>query len=364
VSVDRKVARNPLLHIASTVNSHIKKMTKQEFIKNIQEADRNKVKLYLTRNDFASFMNISVSKVQRITTLFFDKWSDACREAGVTSGPNDATLLIPNVGFSDEECIQELLRVTKLISKQNISQKEFKLHSKMHPCTLIRKFESWENALAKIGLNVGEGYNKAITESEFAHDFINVVLQIKAIPSLAQMTNRGKYSSGTYEKKFGNYSNYKANIAKIIIDMNLSSDPGIIEILEKEKLKIKPTVKENEIRPHFEGRILGFRSFAYIPTYEQEVVAIFSNISQEIGFEIVTIREEFPDCKARRKTSQNRDRYKDCLIEFELSASDFIKHKHPINGCDLIICWENNWPDCPLEILELKSIIRKLDGWK
>ena len=26
----------------------------------------------------------------------------------------------------------------------------------------------------------------------------------------------------------------------------------------------------------------------------------------------------------------------------------------------MIICWRHNWPECPLEVLELKSLLPKL----
>ena len=84
-----------------------------------------------------------------------------------------------------------------------------------------------------------------------------------------------------------------------------------------------------------------------------------------IGFEIVSNRDAFPDCEANRKVEGSaRNRYKKCLIEFELRSNDFKAHKHPVNGCDLIVCWEHNWKDCPLEVLELKSKINGLSGWK
>jgi hypothetical protein len=34
-----------------------------------------------------------------------------------------------------------------------------------------------------------------------------------------------------------------------------------------------------------------------------------------------------------------------------------LQHLHPIEGCDLIICWKHNWPQCPLEVLELQKVI-------
>jgi hypothetical protein len=28
--------------------------------------------------------------------------------------------------------------------------------------------------------------------------------------------------------------------------------------------------------------------------------------------------------------------------------------------CDIIVCWENDWQECPIEVIELKSVIEKL----
>jgi len=47
-------------------------------------------------------------------------------------------------------------------------------------------------------------------------------------------------------------------------------------------------------------------------------------------------------------------------IEFEFKASNFNEHGHDPDGCDFIVCWINDWPDCPITIIELKSEIKKL----
>jgi hypothetical protein len=31
-----------------------------------------------------------------------------------------------------------------------------------------------------------------------------------------------------------------------------------------------------------------------------------------------------------------------------------------VNDCDMIVCWEHNWPECPLEVIELKTVMRGL----
>jgi hypothetical protein len=41
-------------------------------------------------------------------------------------------------------------------------------------------------------------------------------------------------------------------------------------------------------------------------------------------------------------------------IEFEFESKSFVWHGHDAKECDLIVCWENNWPECPLEVVELR----------
>ena len=47
-------------------------------------------------------------------------------------------------------------------------------------------------------------------------------------------------------------------------------------------------------------------------------------------------------------------------IEFEYQSRNFQRHNHDPAGCDLIVCWEDNWPEAPLEVIELKSRVRGL----
>ena len=47
---------------------------------------------------------------------------------------------------------------------------------------------------------------------------------------------------------------------------------------------------------------------------------------------------------------------KDLRLEFEVWSSDFKRHKHVKEDCDLIVCWEHDWKDCPsnIDVIELK----------
>ena len=44
-------------------------------------------------------------------------------------------------------------------------------------------------------------------------------------------------------------------------------------------------------------------------------------------------------------------------IEFEFESRNFLKHKHRVNKCDVIVCLKHNWKDCPLDVVELGMMI-------
>ncbi|MEM2988122.1 MAG: hypothetical protein QXK26_03675, partial [Candidatus Bathyarchaeia archaeon] len=68
----------------------------------------------------------------------------------------------------------------------------------------------------------------------------------------------------------------------------------------------------------------------------------------------------FPDCEAKRQMDRKGERWQRVRIEFEYLSSDFKRHGHPVEGCDLIVCWKHDWPECPLEVIELSEVIKNL----
>ena len=108
------------------------------------------------------------------------------------------------------------------------------------------------------------------------------------------------------------------------------------------------------------GQPIDFRGLRFAPINEQGVVYLFGMISNEIGFYIESIRTGFPDCEGKRCFDKKNNLWEHVKIEFEFKASNFIQHGHNPDECDVIVCWLNDWEDCPLEVIELKEEIRKL----
>lgn len=87
---------------------------------------------------------------------------------------------------------------------------------------------------------------------------------------------------------------------------------------------------------------------------EMGVVVEFAGKCGAAGWTIEHIQSEFPDALMRFRGSETL-----IAAEFEFVSSNFSKHRHDITRCDLIICWEHDWPDCPLRVLELSN-----DKWE
>jgi hypothetical protein len=41
-------------------------------------------------------------------------------------------------------------------------------------------------------------------------------------------------------------------------------------------------------------------------------------------------------------------------------SSEFRRHRHDANRCDLVVCWKHDWPECPVKVLELETEVEKI----
>ncbi len=362
----------------------------------------------------------------------FDKWSDACRAAGIAQGRSLAEQP-KKTGPTDEECIAELKRVAGLGGVTALSSKQYNAHSLIHSKTLSRRFGSWPKALAAAGLapTAAAQRQKALTQEECVHemqrvalvldrshltaeefdanakvsafrivrvfgtwatalkaaglasspnlirevpistlagDFLRACIELGRIPTINQLTRRSRHVSHTFAGKHGGYLAFKRTAIDHLFSTNARIPPAIKTLFETVLSQfpfiVAPSPEGPQAQPHRQGRTLNFRAFAYAPTCEHDVVQMFGAVAQELGFEILANRSAFPDCEARRRRPGARETFVKCLIEYEFASSDYRRHQHPVSGCDLVVCWNHDWADCPIEVLELSAEIRNLGGWQ
>jgi hypothetical protein len=105
------------------------------------------------------------------------------------------------------------------------------------------------------------------------------------------------------------------------------------------------------------GDLINFRGIVYAPLNEQGVVFLFGKVIEDLNMYIELIRTGYPDCIGRRFVGKGWEKV---YIEFEYNSKAFEDHGHDPKKCDIIVCWEHDWENCPLEVIELKEIIKDL----
>lgn len=138
-------------------------------------------------------------------------------------------------------------------------------------------------------------------------------------------------------------------------DMTVIED----EMIKKEKEEAKETLMNK--KRSIVGDPINFEGLIYGPLNESGVIFLFSKIHEKLGIFIEAIQPSYPDAKARRKTYKG---WEDVWIEFEYKSSSFKVHGHDSKECDIIVCWEHDWKDCPIEVIELKKLANSLNSNK
>jgi hypothetical protein len=108
------------------------------------------------------------------------------------------------------------------------------------------------------------------------------------------------------------------------------------------------------------GDLINFRGMVYAPQTESGVLFLFGKVAEDLNMYIEELRPEAPDAIARRFTGKGWERLR---VEFEHRSSDFKQSGRDAETCDLIVCWEHDWPTCPLEVIELRDRIRELENY-
>jgi|GEM_PF-2388665 len=184
-------------------------------------------------------------------------------------------------------------------------------------------------------------------------------------------SNSWRFNCGV--ETFKNLTSGDAIIVRARPDGNLEVE------IEKQALPIEKVLQSPFLEPslsaistvHSSNRIrsrpllgepLNFRGLQHAPINEQGVVFIFGMVCKDLGYLIEAVQSGFPDCEGKRRVNNNQNRWERVRIEFEFKSSNFQKHGHDISMCDLIVCWEDDWTECSIEVLELSTTLKKLDS--
>ena len=254
---------------------------------------------------------------------------------------------------------------------------EFAAHAEISRSSLFLLFPKWNDAVRAAGLKPNRLYVRA-KDDELLRDWGETVRKMRSIPSRWNYRRAGKHYPLVLEKRFGGWDSVPQAFRNFAKGKRGWAD--VLALLpppeaNEHSLQLKRNYQRSRCagqpspgktqRGRFKNRAtygnpIHFHSFRHEPVNEQGVVLLFGMLAKDLGYIIEAAQKGFPDCEAKRQIGSGR--WQRVNIEFEYESKNFHGHGHPVNGCDVIICWSHNWPNCPkhIEVLELSRIIKSL----
>ncbi len=256
-------------------------------------------------------------------------------------------------GLGHAPTVAEFLAMRKVTKRQ--VRKHFGTHRRM---------------LAESGVE-REGSGYPLSMRSLFLDWARVVRSLSKVPTVIDYERSSKYSIRPLSDRFGSWRDVPAGMLKCARQEGLEGEwKDVLDIIvlhlqaaarwARTSGTTSATTTSSTFRPRSlagqpaYGQPLPHSPLSYAPTNEAGVVLLFGSMARELGFVIMRVQAEFPDCEAMREMGQNR--WQRVRIEFEYESHSFLTHMHSATDCDLIVCWSHNWPDCPLEVLELQSL--------
>jgi hypothetical protein len=231
-----------------------------------------------------------------------------------------------------------------------------------------RVFTTYANALSECGMKSRASCPRILMSGLF-EDWAKVARQLKKLPTAVEYDQMGTYSIRPLQKRCGSWGRVPHMMMRYAHEHGLDHQwPDVMALARAEKELNWPAVESLwpghaalgwdvfTNRPVY-GPPIYAAALAHAPTNEMGVVFLFGSMARELGFIATLLQSEFPDCEALRELHPGR--WQRVRIEFEYESRNFLKHGHLVEGCDLIVCWKHNWPECPLEVLELSKLVGK-----
>jgi Homing endonuclease associated repeat len=231
---------------------------------------------------------------------------------------------------------------------------------------IVKHFGTYTRALRACNLERSTGGQKVPLEKLFL-DWARVVRELKKIPSKAEFAHMGKHSDTPLKTRFGSWGQVPRYLRRYMEEQGLTEEwKDVMELIRayeegQDGMEMPPSPECEQKKPRVMtdrpvyGPLIRPYPMIHGPINENGVLYLFGTVSDRLGFVVTLIQGAFPDCYAMRLVDV--DRWQPVRIEFEYESRNFLRHLHDPSQCDIIVCWKHNWPECPLEVIELSKIV-------
>jgi hypothetical protein len=257
---------------------------------------------------------------------------------------------------------------------------EIKRMTKITDYFIHKHFANLAHALREAGIEP-RGVGHRLDTVTLLEDWAHLTRKLGRPPSFMEYRRAGQFGANSILVRCGAWSRvgqrFRALMKERKIEREWADVLAIIANWEghttaegRRKIQTRPSVRVVQDEPQPRRRIRQGRpiygppsklpGLRYEPVNEAGVVYAFGLLAEKLGFEVERIQSGFPDCEAMREVGQGK--WQREKIEFEHASRNFLEHGHPVDGCDIIVCWVHNWPECPeeIEVIELRRVVRQI----
>jgi hypothetical protein len=265
--------------------------------------------------------------------------------------------------MTKEEVIAAILKCATNLGR--VPSREELMNHGVSRRDLRKNFGTLRQALRECKLERASGHRKVEMENLF-HDWARVARSLKKLPTMKEYGRLGQYSVRPLRTRFVSWNYVPTGLKKFAEGSGLAEQWKDVLALVKDTREPQPTSPLTFAGPFAQtmpgqptyGTPIHCGALVFAPTNEFGVLFLFGAIADRLGFLVLRVQAEFPDIEALRMVG--RDKLQRVRVELEQESRNFLKHGHDPNGCDLIVCWEHNWDECPLEVIELRKEIAKI----
>ena len=194
-------------------------------------------------------------------------------------------------------------------------------------------------------------------------EWAEITRKLKRVPSIYEYSRESRHSPKPLVTRFRTWRQVPAGMLRYMEKQGIKDKwRDVAEAIRNDlaiawKRKARPKTKTPprrlKDRPTF-GPPMMQSGMLCGPENENGVLVLFGMWAWRLGFAIKKVREGFPDIIALRKIDEQT--WQEARIESEHESRNFLRHGHAPSGCDLIVCWIHNWPECPVEVIELSKV--------
>lgn len=267
-----------------------------------------------------------------------------------------------------EELIARVQAVAQQLGRTTLGRRAFLRAAGIGMTTVGKHFDRWSELCAAAGIQAHRT-RTPIPEDEIFDEMRKTFLDLGGVVPLARFERSFKFTRNIFQRRGWGWRGALLRLRGWLE----KHDPAFpyldqlpTEVAPPKRRPASPRKRTPPIDVHapIGARLMGeridFGPLVHAPVNELGVVALFALVAGDLGYAIELLNPGFPDCEAKRRVPGNR--WERVRIEFEYQSGTFVRHGHDRTGCDLIVCWEDNWKPDKIEVLELRSVIATLRG--